>query len=74
MHVVTNGKIQSNLSLYSLYYAEACNKFAGPVSASFRPATQLHSKKYCSGGEPLAKMYCLFKNFNEVISYVCLTA
>ena len=25
---------ESNLSLYSLYYAEACNKFAGPISAS----------------------------------------
>ena len=29
-------KYQSNLSLYSLYYAEACNEFTGPVSASFR--------------------------------------
>ena len=24
------------LLLYSLYYAEACNKFAGPISASLR--------------------------------------
>ena len=30
-------KSKSNLSLYSLYYAEACNKFAGPISASLRP-------------------------------------
>ena len=28
---------KSNLLLYSLYYAEACNKFAGPISASLRP-------------------------------------
>ena len=25
---------KSNLSLYSLYYAEACNEFAGPILAS----------------------------------------
>ena len=30
-------KSKSNLSLYSLYYAEACNEFAGPISASLRP-------------------------------------
>ena len=29
-------QIKSNLSLYSLYYAEACNEFAGPISASLR--------------------------------------
>ena len=23
--------------LFSLYYAEACNEFAGPISASLRP-------------------------------------
>ena len=28
---------KSNLSLYSLDYAEACNEFAGPISASLRP-------------------------------------
>ena len=30
-------KVKSNLSLYSLYHAEACNEFAGPNSASLRP-------------------------------------
>ena len=30
-------QIKSNLSLYSLYYAEACNELAGPISASLRP-------------------------------------
>ena len=29
--------VKSNLSLYSLYYAEACNELAGPISASLRP-------------------------------------
>ena len=28
--------VKSNLSVYSLYYAEACNEFAGPISASWR--------------------------------------
>ena len=28
---------QSNLSLYLLDYAKACNKLAGPISASLRP-------------------------------------
>ena len=28
---------QSNLSLYSLDYAEACNELAGPISVSLRP-------------------------------------
>ena len=27
----------SNLSLNSLYYAEACNKYAVPISTSLRP-------------------------------------
>ena len=30
-------KIKSNLSLYFLYYDEACNQFAEPISASLRP-------------------------------------
>ena len=30
-------QIKSNLSLYSLCYAEACNELAGPISASLRP-------------------------------------
>ena len=30
-------KTVQSLSLYSLYYAEACNEFAGPISASLRP-------------------------------------
>ena len=48
-------QIQSNLTLYSQYYAEACNEFAGPISAPLRLwATQLLSKKCRSGGEPLA--------------------
>ena len=29
--------IESNLSLYSLCYTEACNEYAGPTSASLRP-------------------------------------
>ena len=33
--IVFNSK--SNLSLYSLKYAEACNELAGPISASLRP-------------------------------------
>ena len=34
--VRSNLKLKSNLSLYSLYYAEACNELAGPISASLR--------------------------------------
>ena len=30
-------KIKSNFSFYSLYHAEACKEFAGPISASVRP-------------------------------------
>ena len=48
---------KSNLSLYSLYYAEACNQFAGLISAALRPRSiELLSKKCCSGGEPLATL------------------
>ena len=44
-------------SSHLLYYAEACNEFAGPISASLRLlATQLFSKKYRSGGEPLTTL------------------
>ena len=37
----TNNQLsnQSNLSLYSLYYAEACNEFAGPICALLRPGS-----------------------------------
>ena len=31
-------KYQLNLTLYSLYYAETCNEFAGPISESLHPA------------------------------------
>ena len=46
--------IKSNLSLYSLFYAEACNEFAEPFSASMRPGNTAPSKECRSGGEPLA--------------------
>ena len=39
-YACTSGKeffFKSNLFLYSLHYAEACNEFAGPISASLRP-------------------------------------
>ena len=35
-NIEKNLKSKSNLSLYSLYYAEACNELAGPISASLR--------------------------------------
>ena len=45
--------IKSNLSLYSLYYAEKCNKFCwAPSPHHCARATQLLSKKCRSGGEP----------------------
>ena len=34
--VCLRDQIKSNLSLYSLYYVEACNELAGPISASLR--------------------------------------
>ena len=34
--LVMDFNIKSNLSLYSLYSAEVCNEFAGPISASLR--------------------------------------
>ena len=49
--------VVTNLSLYTLYYAEACNEFAGPISASLRlRATKLLLEKCRSGGEPLATL------------------
>ena len=53
-NVWTKNKFKSKLSLYLLYYAEACNKLAGPISVSLLRAVQLLSKKRHSGGEPLA--------------------
>ena len=48
---------KSNLSLYPLYYAEACNELAGIISRHCASATQLILKKYtCSGGEPLTSL------------------
>ena len=37
MSLLTNFKSKTYLSLYSLHYAEACNKFAGPTFASLSP-------------------------------------
>ena len=48
--------VKSNLSLDSLFYAEACNKFAGPISASLRPGNTLLLKKFCCGGKSLAAL------------------
>ena len=36
---------KSNLSLYSQYYAEACDKFAGLISASLRPGNTASFEK-----------------------------
>ena len=48
---------QPDLSLSLLYYAEACNEFAGPISTSLRlRATQLLSKKCRSDGKALATL------------------
>ena len=57
----------SNLSLYSLYYAEACYELAEPIFLSLHLwATQLLSKKCRSGGEPLTAVCSIWpaKNVN----------
>ena len=47
----------SNLSLYLLYYAKACNELARPISASLHlRTTQLYLKKCHSCGEPFATL------------------
>ena len=57
--------IKSDLSLYSLFYAEACNKLVGPISASLRArATQLRSKKCRSDGEPWATQWSIWSARN----------
>ena len=54
---MTQNYIQSNVSLYLMHLAEACNELAGPISTSLQmQATQLLSKKCRSGGEPLATL------------------
>ena len=47
---------QSNLSLYSQYYAEACNELAGPSPRHCAWAPEILLKKCCSNGEPLATL------------------
>ena len=49
-------KIKSNLSLYSLYYVQACIESAGPSPRYCAQATQLLPKKCRSGGEQLATL------------------
>ena len=52
-----SNQIKSNLSLYSLYYANACSKFAwGPSPRRCARAIQLLLKKCCSGGKALATL------------------
>ena len=45
-------------AVYSLYYAEVCYEFAGPISTVCHcaRAKQLLLKKFRSGGEPLATL------------------
>ena len=38
---VSENKDKSNLSLYSLYYAEGCNEFAVLISAALRPGNKV---------------------------------
>ena len=56
--IITCNFIESKNSLYSTSCsAEACNEFAGSISALLRLLeTQLLSKKCLSGGEPLTKL------------------
>ena len=49
-------KSKSKLSLYSLYYAEVRNEFAGTPPRHCAQATQLLSKKCCSSGKPFATL------------------
>ena len=35
-------KVKSNLLLYSLLYGEACNEFAGPISALLRQGNTIY--------------------------------
>ena len=49
-------KSKPNLSLYSLYNAEACNQFAGSSPSHCAQATLLLSKKCCSSSELLATL------------------
>ena len=56
VHREKPNQIKSNLSLYSLDYAEACNELAGPISASLHPGNTAPLKKCRSGGEPLATL------------------
>ena len=42
--------ILSDLSLYLLYYAEACNEFSGRISASLRPGSNTASFEELSQG------------------------
>ena len=55
--IIMSPTTKSNLPLYSLYYAVACNEFGGIISTSLRlRGTQLPSKKYDNGNEPLATL------------------
>ena len=54
--LVISNQIKYFIVQYSLYYAEACNEFTGPSPRNCAQATQLHSKKCRSGGEPLVTL------------------
>ena len=56
--ITTKKNNKKDKSLYSLHYAQTCNKFAGPSPQQCAWATQLLSKKSRNGGEPLATL-CL---------------
>ena len=53
--------MESNLSLLSLYYVEACNELAVPISTSLLlQAKQLLLKECLSGGELSATLYSIW--------------
>jgi len=45
-----------NLSLYSPYYAEACNEFVVSTSVSYWPRQHSYLRRCWSGGEPFATL------------------
>ena len=59
-------KQKSNLSLYSLYYAETCNEFTPPVSASLRLLTQLLLKKCRRCALAIRWQYCVRFDGSEI--------
>ena len=58
------------LSLFSLYYAEACNQLAGPISVSLHPGNTAFFEEMSQGWQAVGNTVSFFKHEYKIFKIV----